>query len=244
MKKYVFILLLLPLFVQAQITITPFVGLNSTRMTDTYSGYTKGGNYGFFGVEVEGRKKPKPYSSVYLSATTGLTYLPNGFSYSSSVPLGTTGLSARSTNIQTRYLQVPLSIRLNWRPFPLVEDWRIFFGAGVSYNMLTYAHISEESTYISIPIFYNPPTSTYLQDSRDVTNIAVKNSIFKRFELGMKFKHVQVTWRLSFSTQDMYFKGLEQEWKVPATNSFYLDAHDSQGITKEKYSEIIFGWRF
>jgi hypothetical protein len=60
----------------------------------------------------------------------------------------------------------------------------------------------------------------------------------------MKFKHLQVSWRLSLSTQDMYFKGLENNWQVPANYSFYIDAHKARGITKEKYSEVVVGWRF
>ena len=244
MRKLIFIVMIAPASLTAQVSLTPFVGLNSTKLTESYSGYAKGGNYGIFGVEVEGRIKPKPYSSFYLSLVSGLSYLPNGFSYSSSFPLGSTGYSARSTSIQTRYWQVPLLVRLNWKPFPLVEDWRIFLGAGISYNTLTYAHIAEQSTYVTLSFFYYPPTGAYYQDSRDITNLAVKNSLFERFELGMKFRRVQVTWRLSFSTQDMYFKGLEKDWQVPESNSFYLNSHNSRGITKEKYSEIVFGWRF
>jgi hypothetical protein len=129
----------------------------------------------------------------------------------------------------------------------LVEDWRLFFGAGVSFNTLTYAHLAEQSTKVAFTFdrpLAPPPVTTYSADSRDVTSLAVKNPLFSRVEIGMKFKHLQVLYRLSVSLQDMYLTGLEQTWKVPASESIYINAHHSRGITKEKYSEIVVGWRF
>ncbi len=252
--KFFFIVILFPLPLMAQFSFTPFAGLNSTKMSESYSGYAKGGNYGIIGVEIEKQFKLKPYSPFSFSLISGVSYLANGFERTSSFTLsfGSGTYSYEVTNLQMRYWQVPLIARINFRPFALVEDWRLFFGAGISFNQLSYAHLAEQvsevkissSSFLSYPGLYPPPPLNFYQDSRDVTSFGVKNPLFQRIEFGMKFKHVQVTWRISVSLQDMYFKGIEKNWQVPATNSFYIGAHNSRGITNEKYSEIVFGWRF
>lgn len=240
-------MMLFPFALNAQVYFTPYVGLSSTRLTESYSGYAKGGNFPVIGVEVEVKRKSRSYSPFNISLASGISYLNNGFHRTSSFPLGTTGYSYESTNIETKYWQLPLTIRLNWRPFPLVEDWRVFFGAGICYNYLTYAQINEDASGVNFIVpsaLWPPPTSYSYNSSFNATDAALKNSLFKRFELGMKFKHIQVTWRLSLSTQDMYFKGYEKTWQGPAYESFYINSHNSRGITRQKYSEIIFGWRF
>jgi hypothetical protein len=246
MKKYFFISFLFPLPLIAQISVMPFAGLNSTKMTQAYSGYAKGGNYGILGAEVELVLKSKPYAAVNFSFVSGLSYLANGFQETTNFSIGTSSYSYQSSTLQMKYWQVPLIVRINWRPFPLVEDWRLFLGAGVSYNTTAYAHLAEQATNVAFTFnqpLYPPPVAANYSDSRDVTSLAVKNPLFERFDLGMKFKHFQVTYRLSVSLQDMYFKGIEKTWQVPATESIYINAHNSRGITKEKYSEIVFGWR-
>jgi len=248
MKKFLFILPLIPLPLLAQISVTPIAGLSSIRMTQAY-GYEKGGNYGIVGAEVELNLKSKGYSPFNISFVSGVSYLSNGFARNFSFSY--TALNyydAQSTNLQMKYLQVPLIMRLNFRPFPLVEDWRIFIGAGLSFSNLMQAHMAEQWTRVSTfnnAFSYLPvtPVVSEAHDDRDVLSYANKNSMFERFEIGMKFKHVQITFRLSASMQDMYFKGIENVWQVPADHSLYLDAHNTEGIIKEKYTEIIFGWR-
>src|SRR5579859_687057 len=250
MRKYFFMLTLCPLPLIAQFSVTPFVGLNTTKMSEAYSGYANGGNYGVAGVEIEKQFNLSQYSPVSFSLVSGLSYLSNGFSRTSifAIAIGSGSYSYEATNLEMRYLQVPLIARVNWRPFALVEDWNLFFGAGVSMNRLNYAHISERATEVSLTVnnsgLLPPPTLTTYQDSRDATSIAVKNPVFQRIEFGMKFKHVQVTYRISSSMQDMYFKGIEKTWQVPSGDSFYIKAHNSRVITKEKYTEIVLGWRF
>ncbi len=250
MKKYFFILILCPLPLIAQFSITPFVGLNTTKMSEAYSGYANGGNYGIMGIEIERQFNLKQYSPISLSLVSGLSYLPNGFNRTSifAISLGSGSYSYEKTNIEMQYLQVPLLARVNWRPFALVENWSVFFGAGVSFNQTNYAHISEQASEVSFTFSNSgllpPPTLKNYLDSRDVTFMAVKNPLFQRIEFGMKFKHVQITYRISVSRQDMYFKGIENTWQVPSANSFYINAHNSRGITNEKYTEIVLGWRF
>lgn len=249
-RTFLIILLLGPGTLMAQVSVTPFVGLNTTKMTESYSGYANGGNYGMVGVEIEKRFQLKQYSPVSLSLLSGLSYLPNGFSRTSisTVSVGSGSYNYQKTDIDLQYWQVPVVARIYWRPFALVENWNVFFGAGVSINQTNYAHIAEQASDVSIA-FNNsgllpPPSLNNYQDSRDVTSLAVKHPLFQRIEFGMKFKHIQVAYRISVSLQDMYFKGIEDTWQVPAANSFYISAHNSRGITKEKYTEIVVGWRF
>jgi hypothetical protein len=221
-------------------------------MSQSY-GFDNGGNYAVGGVDVELMYKKNFYSVVNFSLVSGASYLSNGFNKLSnySYTFGTyTYYDTRSTQIQMTQWQVPIVLRINFRPFPLMEDWRLFFGGGVVMNNLTSAHMAEQWTLIqkginsqAYPGLFAPPSITHYEDSRDVTSYAPASATFERFEFGMKFKHFQVTYRLSTSTQDMYFKGIEKVWRVPATQSQYIDAHKSRGITKEKLSEIVFGWR-
>lgn len=250
MKTYFFILTFCPLPLVAQFSITPFVGLNTTKMTETYSGYANGGNYGVVGVEIEKQFNLKQYSPLSFSIVSGLSYLPNGFNRTSifALSIGSGSYSYQKTNIEMQYVQVPVIARIYWRPFALVENWSVFFGGGVSFNQTNYAHISEQASEVSLA--YNnsgllpPPTLKSYQDSRDVTSLAVKNPLFQRIDFGMRFKHIQVMYRISVSMQDMYFKGIENSWQVPTADSFYISAHNSRGITKEKYTEIVLAWRF
>lgn len=246
MKRYFSILMLIPFPLMAQINLTPFVGLNSTKYTEAYSKYEKGGNYPIIGVEVEKTFKVTTYSPFNFSLVTGVSYLPNGFERATSFT-ALNSYSYSKTDIQTTYLQVPIVARINLRPFPLVENWRLYFGFGISINNLMKASIAEESIRSEFSLAYPtfpPPKITSYRNSQDVTEMGVKYAMFSRFELGMKFTHFQVSWRLSVASQDMYFKGYEKTWPGPALDSHYINAHNSRGITKEKYSEIIFGWRF
>src|SRR6185369_6640189 len=83
MRKLVIILIFSPMPLLAQWNFTPFVGLNSTRLSESY-GYAKGGNFGIYGIEIERTFVLKAYSPVSISLMTGLSYLPNGFNQETS----------------------------------------------------------------------------------------------------------------------------------------------------------------
>ena len=229
---------------RAQINIVPFAGVNSTKMKTRYF-YENGGTFGIVGFELELRKKPKSHHAAYLTLVTGLSYLKNGFNYSYSFSY--TALSYYTQNVtdmQMEYLQMPLIVRLNWQPFPLVEDWHIFFGAGLSNNLLIKSHLAEQYTYVFISSdLLAPPETTHYEDSQDVTEYGKKTNLFQRFEIGIKYKRIQLTWRLSQSITDMYCDGLETFWGVPDENSDYISAQQANGKTKEKYSELVVGFR-
>jgi hypothetical protein len=252
MKKVMLILLFSPGFVSGQVTIAPYIGLNSTRMTQDV-GYKNGGNYAVMGAEVELSSKPNPYKVVHFSFVTGAGYLPNGFKTATSTQFTyyRDYYDSKATQIQTKYLQIPVLLRVNFRLFPLMEDWQLFLSGGIIVNRLTSAHMAEQWTYVLKPsvapgyyaALFPAPVVTQAEDSRDVTSYANRSSLFERFEFGMKFRHFQVTYRYSLSMEDMYFKGIEKVWKVPADHSLYISAHNTRSVTKEKYSEIVFGWR-
>jgi hypothetical protein len=135
-------------------------------------------------------------------------------------------------------------IRLNWQPFPLVEDWKIFFGAGISNSIRSKATLREEFTRVIISSdILAPPETTIYKDSRDVSDYGKKNSMFGRVEIGMIYKRIQVSWRLSKSITDMYFLGLEKDWAVPSDDSEYLSSNVAVGKTIERYSELAVGFR-
>ncbi len=227
----------------AQINLVPYAGLNSTKMYESY-GYQKGGSYGIVGLDIELRKKPTVHKNVYVTLVTGVSYLKNGFYQSSNFGFSTFSYTASITDRKMEYVQIPVVIRWNWQPFPLVEDWKLFFGAGVSNNLLMSAHLSEKYTFIlrSSDLLAPPVTEQY-EDSRDVTDLGRKSSLFTRFEIGMIYKRVQISLRFSKAITDLYYTGIEMNWQVPAENSAYIEANNEDGGIYEKYSEVAIGYR-
>lgn len=242
-KNMVVVFLFLAFTATGQIYITPFAGISSTRLKLGFD-YKNGGNYPVAGLEIEGRLKPHKISSFHFAFVTGASYLANGYYENDLFSIGTSFYESRNTNLTTTYLQIPLMLKLYWQPFPLMEDFQFYFGAGVSNNFLLKSHLTEKSTnvFFSTDIFAPPQTTEY-QDSRDITNLGVKSSLFSRIDFGVRFKRVQVALRISVSFQDMYYQGLENVWAIPAKESAYISGHTSAGTTKEKYSELVVGYR-
>jgi hypothetical protein len=228
----------------AQITLTPLTGINSPRMDNGYM-YTKGGNYGLVGMEVEFRRKPKIHSVFYFSVVSGATYLSNGFYESDNFALSSLFYTRRIMHLQTRYIQVPLEVKLNWQPFPLVEDWKVFFGLGISNDFLLRATLEEQSTALTLPSDQPPPppTTEQYEDSRDIKDLYPARVLFARTEAGMNIRRIHFAWRLSFSLTDMYPAGLEETWKVPDEDSPLIRKHQDTGKIKMKYVELVIGYR-
>jgi hypothetical protein len=241
MKKITMLLILVSLAAQAQVTITPFAGINSTRVM--YGYWEKGGNYGLGGIEVEARLKAKRFSLVHVSFLTGAGYLANGYFTDAgfSTPLG---YLAETSELKTNYLQVPLEIKLNWQPFPLVETWKLFFGAGVSNDILLKSRLKESGTEVNsfVDPLSPPQTMTYFSE-KAITEYGRKYSPFARFEIGTKYKRVHIAYRTCFSIQDMHHAGLEESWPVPERLSSYMSPLRINGKRNERYTEFVLGWR-
>jgi len=228
----------------AQVNIIPFAGVNSTRMYQSY-GYEKGGTYGIAGLEIELRKKPKTQNSFYATLVTGLSYLNNGYYKSENFSYNAISLyTASITDRQMEYIQVPIILKLNWQPFPLVEDWKMFLGIGVSNSILLRAHLAESYTRVILNNDISaPPVTEHYEDKLNVTRLGVNHSLFTRIDVGMIYKRIQLSFRFSKAITNLYYTGLEKSWKVPADNSQYLKANTDNGGTFEKYTEIVVGYR-
>ncbi len=248
MKRSIFtvvILLAIPLFpetVKAQINLIPFAGINSTRVK--YFDFLKGGNYGMLGLDIEGRFKPRKYSLLHISFTSGINYLANGFYRDSGISVPGLVLTTGVSDLRTSYIRIPLGLKMNWQPFPLIEDWRLFLGVAISIDFLLKSELAERETQVSIPIgiLTSPPQTTSFEDSRDITNFGRKASQFQRIELGARFKRFQFAYRLSFSLNDMHHQGLENVWNIPMDKSTYIDPLELNGKRIEKYSEFVVGF--
>ncbi|HEY5690043.1 MAG TPA: hypothetical protein VIS49_01185 [Cyclobacteriaceae bacterium] len=228
----------------AQINVVPYAGINATKMYEPFLGYQKGGNFGIIGLDIELRKKPATHQNIYATMTIGVSYLKNGFYQSDNFGFGTFLYTASVTDRQMEYIQFPVTVRLNWQPFPLVEDWRLFFGAGLTNSMLMSARLSEKYTSVFISSdLLAPPVTRHYEDSRDVTDLGKKSSLFTRIELGMIYKRTQVSVRFSKSITNLYYEGIEQTWQIPADDSEYLQANSEDGGIFEKYTEVVIGLR-
>lgn len=230
--------------VSAQVNIIPYAGMNSTRIYDGIL-YQNGGAFWVAGMELQLALKPKRSGRIHVSLATGASYLRNGFYYSGNFSYTALDFyTQRITDLRTEYLQIPVTLRLNWEPFPLVEDWKIFLGLGICHNTLIKSVLSEKYTEVTLNAdVLAPPEVASYEDSRDVTGYGEKSSLFRRIELGMKYKRLQVTYRLSRSMTDLYRTGLEDEWNVPDEDSWYINAYQDSGKIIEKHTELVVGFR-
>lgn len=228
-----------------QFLVTPIIGINSTKLKMNDFSYTNGGNFLTYGLELEYGLKPKRHGSTHVSFLAGAYYLENGFydMYEFSFP-GLNYYTSQTTDLATSYLQIPLMLKLNWQPMPLIEDWNLFLGVGISQNILLNSRLAEKSTKVtrSNDIFA-PPNTVQYSDSQDISSLGVQTSQFARIEIGMRYKRMLVSYRFSLSLQDMYYDGLENVWKIPAKESNYISAHATQGKITEKHSEFVLGFR-
>jgi hypothetical protein len=227
------------------VSLIPYVGMNSTRMYDGIS-YQNGGAFVLTGFELELARNPRQHRDIYVAVATGASFMNNGFYYSTNFAYAAVNLyTQRITDLKTQNIQIPLTLRLHWQPFPLVEDWKIFLGLGTCQNMQMKSTMEEKYTevYLNDDVLA-PPTVTRYEDSGDLTGYGKKNSLFRRIELGMKYKRLQLCYRLSKSLTDLYHTGLEDDWSVPEDKSWYLRAHHDAGKIIEKYSELVVGFRF
>jgi len=248
MRKKLFltgILLLATLKVNGQISLTPFIGVHSAK-AKYLSLYNHGGYYGFIGVEAEKHFVPKELSLLHFSFVSGLSYLPNGFRKESGIAVSNFLYTEGISDLNTKYLQVPLVGRLNWQPFPLIEYWQLFFGMGVSFDFLLSSELAEYETtvFLSTRTPPAPPVTTHYEDSGDISQYGNPMSVFLRFEIGMKYKRIHLATRLSYSKSDMHHAGLENTWAVPPESSDYMFPYIENGKRKEKYVEFVLGWIF
>lgn len=247
MKKTITLLVWIGLshLVEAQVNLTPFFGINTTKIYDGIV-YENGGAFVVTGLELEVAKKPRQHRHIYFSVATGASYLPNGFYYSGNFAYTALNFyTQRIIDLKMQYAQIPIMLRVNWQPFPLMEDWKVFIGLGIVNNLLLKSTLEEKYT----EVFLNddvlaPPEVTSYEDSRDVTGYGKKGSLFRRIELGMKYRRLQLSYRMSRSLTDLYRTGLEEDWNVPDDKSWYIEAHQDSGKTIEQYSELIVGFRF
>ncbi|HEX8061528.1 MAG TPA: hypothetical protein VF473_11365 [Cyclobacteriaceae bacterium] len=230
---------------RAQVSITPVAGINSVRMYDGIV-YDKGGNYGLAGLELELRRKPKIQKRFYVSAVTGASYLRNGFYDSFSFSFASLFYSQQQSNLDMQFVQIPVELKFNWRPFALIEDWTVFAGGGVSYDLLLNAHLEEKSTRLDFDTSQPPapPTTITYSDNRDVTNMMPSHLLFYRFEIGVNIKRIHLAWRMSSSLTDAYPTGLERNWQVPADDSTIIEHHHDAGSLKFRYNDLVIGYTF
>lgn len=240
-----FVLLALWQYGSAQVNITPYAGLNSTRIYDGIL-YKNGGAFPVAGVELELAIKRRQSGRTHLSLATGASYLNNGFYYSGNFSYTALNFYTQQiTDLNTAYFQVPVTLRLNWQPFPLVEDWRVFLGLGVCHNTLIKSTLAEKYSEVTLSAdVLAPPQVVSYEDTRDVTDYGEKSSLFRRVELGMKYKRFQATYRLSRSITDLYRTGIEKDWNVPDEVSWYINAYQDSGKIIEKSTELVVGFRF
>jgi hypothetical protein len=238
----IFILMLVAIGGHAQLSITPFAGASIKAMSQP-SGMENGGSAGLVGIEVEiGRNRLMKSSGITLCS--GISYLDIDYNKNYNLAAGDFFYFHHSTSVSTKYVQVPLMLKINWQPSPLLEEWVVSIGLGISNNFLLDASIEEEATIVTYQTGapQPPPTIEKYEDSKNVTDLAKSFYVFRRIDITMRLKRIQFAARFSNSLQDMYYKGLEREWAVPADESQYIRGKNEEGKMKERYIELVFGY--
>lgn len=232
---------------QKRLSITPFVGINSTKMnmTDaTYQKYERGGDFFLAGFETQVLLTNK-HKRFGFFALTGASYLANGYRSSGGIKFSNLFYSYRSIDLKQKFVQIPVVLKLSWQPLPLIDDFTVFTGAGVNFNLLQEATLTEDAIeyFDNSDVMNPPPVTNNYSDKADITDMGRPVSLFRRWEVGINYKRVQISWRMTTSMQDIYYVGLENNWDVPQSNSIYLSARDLNGKIREKYVEIALGFR-
>lgn len=238
----IMVLLTLPFTSRSQVNIVAFGGINSTRVK--YFDYLKGGNYPLVGLEIEVTRRPRKITQLQISFVSGATFLTNGFYRDSGISVPGLTFTAGTSELKTKYLQVPVLLKLNYRPYPLLEDWFIFSGVGISNDLLLNSTLEERETNVILGsgILTSPPLTTSWSDSKAITEYGRKYAAFLRLELGSRFKRLQFSYRISFSIHDMHHEGIEEVWSVPVNESTYFFPKELNSSRKEKYSEFVVGF--
>jgi hypothetical protein len=226
----------------AQVSITPYGGISIKRMKEV-NDLSNGGSSLFGGIEIEAGMN-RLESTVGVTLCTGISYLDIDYNHTSNLRVGDFYYWHESMSMNSRYFQVPLMLRINWRPSPLLEEWIVFFGAGVNANFLTSAHIAEEATVVTYQTGFPepPPTIERYEDDRDISDVSKSMYLFRRIDIGMKMKRFYMAVRISKSLQDMFVQDLEGDWAVPVDQSIYLDGNREYGKISERYTELVFGY--
>lgn len=243
MLKYIFLgVMLWPLVGEAQVRVVPFAGINSTRVK--YFDFLKGGTYVLAGFEVEGRLKPRKISPYHLSLVTGITFLANGFFRDSGIAVPGLVFNSGTSELKTKYLRFPVEVKINWQPFPLIEEWEIFLGVGISNDILLKSELTEHETRVStgIGVLTSPPQTISYEDSQIITEYGKKYVLFQRIEIGARYHRIQLAYRFSYSLTDMHHMGLETVWGVPAQSSTYFSPAEMNSERKERYFEFVVGY--
>lgn len=227
----------------AQLNMKFALGINSTSINngekDSYyvSEFPKEINL-TAGIEAEYSLRGESLMPGHVSFVSGLYYLKNGYADNYFFDLFGTQLGYES-NFTSSYVQLPMLIRYNFRPLPLVEDFTLFFGGGVSNNILLKAELKE--SYTDIPCL-GCGIDTY-SDEGNITQYGRKVSFFGHVEAGFQLKRTQVMLRHKRSLQDMYFKNLEGNWGVPPESSHYMLLYNQTGKLREIHWELLISYR-
>lgn len=190
------------------------------------------------GLETEYSLRGESMKAGHLSFASGLMYLKNGYSDNYFFDFFGTELGYLS-NFSAAYVQVPLLVRYNVQPMPLVEDFTFFIGAGASSNILMKAELTESFT--DVPCFGCGVQS--FEASGEITDYGRKVSFFGVAEAGFAFKRTQFIVRHKRSLQDMYFKNLEGNWGIPPESSHYMLLYNQTGKLREIHWELLLTYR-
>jgi hypothetical protein len=238
MKKiFIFIgLVLLAIQSSAQFQTTLMVGFNSTTIGADKTNKFLSSRQLTGGLEIEQTFKGKHLRTANFSISTGALFLKNGYKDSYYYTFFGGEKKPILSYLDTKYLQIPFLLRLNIQPLPLVESWKIYFGAGVSYNVLLDASLYE----LTVEETFGFGIKTYT-DQKNIKDYGNKNYLFSLFEVGTSLNRIRFSLRYKMSLQDMYFQGLKGNWKVPDDKSTYITMHNKTGALYERHLEVWLG---
>ena len=173
------------------------------------------------------------------SVNTGVYYLKNGYQESYYYTFFSGTPKPVYSSLETKYVEVPVQLRLYIQPLPLIESWTLFFGGGISNNILLDATLDE----LTVEETFGFGIKTY-QDNANITEHGQKNYLFSTLEVGMMVKRFRISIRQKKSFQDMYFFGLNGNWDIPSDRSTYMFNHGKTGKLMERHIEILIGFSF
>ena len=180
--------------------------------------------------------KPAPSLSLQVSS-----FYNNNFSDLSGY--NGNGTALLSSEIRTRYINIPLLIKYHLPASVLDNRITLNYALGVTTGILLDMEMKETSLKNAFDVDGNFIGTVFTESSANVKTYARQQVFYITF--GMYFSHRKLSggFLVGFSPSDQYLEGLENNWGLPVNESMYLGSYQAFQKVRYEYANFIVSYR-
>jgi len=252
--RYLFILFcLLSYTALAQFIARPVVMQNAFQIEYNRGVYDYGGKFGSSafvpGLDLEYRfiKELDSLSSPTKLATNSFFAILFNASYwkysNNETGYNKSGDKLAST-YNSQFISMPLMAKYYMQLGVLNEKMRLGWGVGAIglYRLKTELH-EEAIIYTRSPTNNSVIGQKTIEDTADIEKLSPTLTIGYCIEGSFEYGRFYVAFRAFGTTKDQYAKGIESSWKIPETQSIYLQAYKAYPKITYTGGGVLLGWR-